>query len=48
MLGQLFGLAFVMKAIPTAKYVVGRGPEFNMAHRCALRSASNALPVQMK
>lgn len=31
-LGQLFGLAFVMKAIPTAKYVVGRGPEFNMAH----------------
>jgi len=31
-LGAMIGLAFVMKAIPTAKYVVGRGPEFNMAH----------------
>mmetsp|Transcript_17590 Transcript_17590/g.52858 ORF Transcript_17590/g.52858 Transcript_17590/m.52858 type:complete len:405 (-) Transcript_17590:848-2062(-) len=31
-LGAMIGLAFVMKAIPTAKYVVGRGPAYNFAH----------------
>lgn len=36
-LGAMIGLVFVFKAIPTAKYVVGRGPAFNMAHSFDLR-----------
>lgn len=31
-LGAMIGLVFVLRAIPTSKYVVGRGPEYNMAH----------------
>lgn len=31
-LGAMIGLAFVMKAIPTAKYVIGRGPAYNFSH----------------
>ena len=31
-LGAMIGLVFVLRAIPTSKYVVGRGPEYNMVH----------------
>lgn len=31
-LGAMIGLVFVIKAVATAKYVVGKGPAFNFAH----------------
>lgn len=41
-LGAMFGLVFVLKAIPTAKYVVGQGPEFEMAYSQRLDSVHGA------